>query len=552
MTVFLYPTLKYSDIFPMDESVSVEDLLGAYDFDILLNIALSIDSINISGYHGENGAVFNLSETLDRFHVEYGEERSKIRSSILSIGKAIVNRVSTLRLIDIILRIGHQTNYNDKKVGLNMLKAYLLINQKIHDKYYESRSRAIELGYDVPVFQDIFLLIHSVRFEHHTNFDIYFPNLVKSKLYLKFCKGYPALNSHLDDFLRRKKCRDIDDFFRKYFPLIEFMISKFDERYQMIEVPSEHNEYEELCHYLDEMSIEKSIDFDSCDFAYIRSKPMYKIRNGRYVVINEIFLIEKIYKSLYFDFKEINSTQLSPIKNFRQEFTTQFSEKYLLYTVLDKVYRENKGSNFITFSGEELKIKLVNAEPDYYIRKSNKILLIENKDNMINGVELDNSDFEKIISVFKDRINKASRQIIVNIDRCLGQKIEDKEIVNQEIYPVMIVHDNIFMTPALNLLARSWFKGLLGTQDKYSRIKPLTIISIDFFINYSWFIRSNKINLFNYIDKYHKFIDNKVSENNSQKSHYSFFHYIKKSSGTDEMKRLYKDRSLIVGRSSLF
>src|SRR5690606_12184290 len=122
-------------------------------------------------------------------------------------------------------------------------------------------------------------------------------------------------------------------------------------------------------------------EIDQIDFLTTRTKPFYKVVDGHYRIIFKLFVVEKIFKGVYFLLREINkslgpSVQIKDIKSF---YGDEFSEQILCYKVMESIYLDKS----IRFSGKELSDLKIDAAPDYYIRKGNNILLVESKDFLI-------------------------------------------------------------------------------------------------------------------------------------------------------------------------
>lgn len=86
-----------------------------------------------------------------------------------------------------------------------------------------------------------------------------------------------------------------------------------------------------------------------------------------------------------FDFAKVLSEhyEITKIKGYSQlkKFVgEEFIEKHFFYNIMERSF-----STYKLFSGEKLKSLLKDGEPDYYMRKGNKIFLFEFKDILIDS-----------------------------------------------------------------------------------------------------------------------------------------------------------------------
>lgn len=119
---------------------------------------------------------------------------------------------------------------------------------------------------------------------------------------------------------------------------------------------------------------------------YMRDHFLYPMNDGNYLLLDANLLIDKFYQGLKFElYKTIQTHNLLNAKgkqyknlhDFNSTLGTFFSEKHLLYTLMKKIYN---GGNAICYTGDELKRTGITSEPDFYLRISDTLFLIEYKD----------------------------------------------------------------------------------------------------------------------------------------------------------------------------
>ena len=187
----------------------------------------------------------------------------------------------------------------------------------------------------------------------------------------------------LEGFLSSLDCQTWKSYLKKFLPLVKIASQGELGVYPVIVVPRDEK-FEENCKFIEKIILQNSDELDEYDFKSLRAKPIYKIGDGTYRIIFNLFVVEKIFKGLYFILHDVyknfpkNNKMLGDFRGF---YCDEFSEKILLYKVVESIYSDK----YIRFSGEEFKDQGMKAEPDYYIRKGKNIILFESKDFLISA-----------------------------------------------------------------------------------------------------------------------------------------------------------------------
>lgn len=195
---------------------------------------------------------------------------------------------------------------------------------------------------------------------------------------------------------------------------------------------------------------------DENDFLTLRARPFYKIKDGVYRIIFNLFVVEKLFKGIYFQLRIVNKQlpekqQLND-DELRRLYCYDFSEKILLYKILEIIYP----TKCIKLSGQQLSDMKIDGAPDYYIRKGKNILLFESKNFLIKAAKKTSFDY----SVYKEEFAKnlyheelpngkrklgAVMQLINSIRRLLKNEFPpDKSYHYRDvfIYPILVTHDH--------------------------------------------------------------------------------------------------------------
>ena len=422
----------------------------------------------------------------------------------------LVNHYANLRMNIVAMglpEIDENTPIDVDESHLDLFKAYLKLNEVFLEKQdvigntipeeYTGMQRATWLSttslisnYDFSYIDQVIAAIQLVKAMYCFEFiELYNPELYKLYLESKGVSGFK-------------------DYATKIVPLTQLCFTdavtidgKDDENQKYLELYSHQTDIEET-----EENISKF------DFLTIRNKPLLAVENNEYVILNRAMIINKVYSSIYWDCKAILAAnpQLAISQDrFRTDFTTDFSEGYLVYKLFKKAYEKKSCKQF---SGEEMKAHMGNTEPDYYIRNGNKVFLVEVKDSLIAGKAKQSFNVAEIQEEISKKYyktqnsEKAVKQLITRIRLSLtmaysfDQNYKPKSL---KFYPILIVYDINLTVPGIESLMAEWFnqeradlvaemeeKGIEGFQ-----INDLVILHVDGLVLLSEYIRVGKIRL---------------------------------------------------------
>lgn len=343
--------------------------------------------------------------------------------------------------------------------------------------------------------------------------ELIYGQFVKAILFFEFLERTSETKSLLKEFLQRQQEPSWKSYLKKFLSLVSSILKHDKEGHLTIVVPQSPS-YTEDCRFLDSLISERTEYAVKPDFISIRDKPMYKVQEGSYRIIFSLFVVEKIYKSLYFRLAQINNAMTTGrIGNLQSLIGEKFSERTLMYEILNRIY---KGRS-VAFTGEELKANGLSGEPDYYVRIGKRIFLFESKDFMIRGDIKTSFDYsqlepELIKRLYKDQSNKGVLQLISNIEQILSRKFKaDSGIPRSpiEIFPIIVLHDYQYNVLGLNKIVNEWFSAELKKLNpalfRFARVHPVTLINIDSLIYRQDILRSKKLKLNEVIIAYHRY-----------------------------------------------
>lgn len=520
MTVSMNRRIGYSDLFT-DDPKSLADYIQGRPKDDLLKICSVL--VNASQ------ASSKLNDARALVVQWFSGENRIFRDGILSEltdRDGIANAIASLDLLEWLVtnEISETPVQSYAHLEVDLFKAYLLLNDeqsKIEEKAFKNLPPDQEDNFDERI--TAFILTQNYHSYDLTNYDrlnLLVAQVVKSILFFKYLATSDVLIPHLTEFCNRFDCLDWQEWLKKYLTVVLPVTAVSDDAFFEYIVSKDNPEYDVHCQFLDAFCTEAEHK-TMPDFVALRSNPLYKVEDGRYMVLSKLFVIEKLYKSIQFYFSlVINPSLLKTyrIADFRSMHCDKFSEQILLYRILAKCAPKK----WVHLTGEEFVKAGFSGEPDYYLRFKNKVFLFESKDVILKADEKQSRDypilskaieskFYKLVDKNGNISKKAILQIIENIKRVRERHYKDldNEFAAEtcRIYPILVVHDSQFSCLGVNRLLQVWFQDeltKLATDIEIGGIHPLTVINIDTLINNmpSFQVRG-KVRLEQLIEDYH-------------------------------------------------
>ena len=477
----------------------------------------------------------------------------------------IVNPLTSLQLFEFCFdNLTENDSQTEAESEVNIFKSILYLNEqniKLHNIAFSSTQ---DLDDNLKLAART--LSQSFPYSELINYDeseVLAGQMIKSIFLFEFLESDPRTNTLLTEFLKHFESPDWKTFLKSTLPLTFAVIKTKKEAHTDIVIAKDEN-FESSCKFLEKLNVTDTEILNDYDFKKIRSKPFYKVSEGVYRIIYGFFVLELIHKGVYFKLNEINNglKDGEKIKNFRSLYCDDFSEKYLLYKLLNSIYK----NRYIEYSGEQIKQMGIEAEPDYYIRNGNNLFLFESKDILINAAIKSSYDFKQYEIEFKKKLHfetkkekiekKAVLQLINNIENVITKQFQfDTNYKTQSIhiYPILILHDHQFNIAGLNVVVNSWFQTELAKLKEKGlptdKVKPLVIIDIDTLIFHQDLFRDRALKLNQILDEYFKFItidnkkkyiDNKHTKEYAKRTVITFSHFISNYVKLNKIRRVPK------------
>ena len=231
-------------------------------------------------------------------------------------------------------------------------------------------------------------------------------------------------------------------------------------------------EEEEYIPYIDEDVSKNELNID---YRRFRSKPFVKLKDGSgYVVINNQLLCERLFNSLFFDFRPLINGSKKSCGFF--DYNKRFIEKVLFRNTFFKCIP----SACYTFpSPKSDNTHEQPHEPDFYARtKRGELILVECKAVKMNGECRDDGDYVRLLDELHEKIVLKTRnidksrkdfkgepepigvgQLIHHIDSIEADNFQwDSKIPDDVIYyPILVFEDIKLVQKGILSMVNRWF-----------------------------------------------------------------------------------------------
>ena len=516
--------IGFSKIF---ETENHEDYLTRIN-EIPKNLLIDVSTHLLSFYHS-NSFVSDHRDFLSNWfgpenNTLANEINDKINQYIGDTNKeiGIINARTSLTLFEKVLSSeDNSTEISNEDFEVLLFKIYLAFNEKLN----QNDNLVIDsIKEDIEYPRLICLAIaNSLPTFDISNYDIksvFATQVIKTIFLFEFLEGRTDTQQLLRDFYHKFEVQDYKEFLGKLLP-ISFSVMSSNETGKFDIVVNDDDNSDVNVSFLNKLIINQiELEGEDVDYLNLRTNPLIRVSENIYRIIFPLFVLEKNFNGLYFLLKEINDGYPQKDRiNLRQLITFDFSEKHMLYSLLEQTY----ATKYLKFSGEQMSTP---GAPDYYIRNGNKIFIFESKDILINASIKESYDFEEYESALKDKLYfhqgtkkesaKAVKQL-ANFSKTIldGSFKEDSNYKpkSAKIYPIILIHNRQLDILGLNKLINIWFQTEIDSMDKESininNLRMPTIISIDTLILIHERLLHGEFKLENLLDEYQVYINDK-------------------------------------------
>ena len=250
---------------------------------------------------------------------------------------------------------------------------------------------------------------------------------------------------------------------------------------------------------------------DHRNYSGIKEKPLFRLGENTYLVLNWNFFYNKLYEGLLFDLymhSTIAATaRFKTFPNFKQYVSEEVTERFLFKKLLCAAL--HKKHSVLLFDE-----KLRQGFPDAYYRSGNNIILFEIKDASFPVKAINTTSFQAIkdaIDAKYNQPNKGTGQLVSQLGQLLTRSFETtagyKYARNLTIYPVMVYTDHFFSMPGINSYLQEAFDERVNDaklKPNFKSIRPFVFIDIRFLINHLDILRKNGTGLIDLFEGFYQ------------------------------------------------
>lgn len=517
--------LEYSSIFNNCSRVSIKKTLQAMTREQVVQFALLLNrdfcnkpAFNIARFLSSNSPKFMpLMQKIENYVVKQKAKHSNVDYVVaLDVTPLEVLRYAfsypAKELLDV---------EKDEQVGCDFIKLVTQLNEQLMN-YHISKDNAKDyrklLVINNAAYNDV-LGDNQPQYQFQSLLSIRFFNLIES---------YPKHTILLEEFYRKYGIKSWKDYVRTIYALALFSYRddpgvipanlQIDQDHLLSRGVLDGLSIPVNCEPLKYSSANEFDREGNSNYRYFKDRPLFKKTNGDYVIHCPRLIIDRLYSSLYFDFKEIGESFEKP-KNTDDLFTSVFVEKTVFVGTLSACLDANK---YIGLDENSLMtIHKVNKDglgyPDFYIKNKHtrNVILWECKDIRLNGWIKDLRDYKPLEEEIRNKIvektyrldwDNQKRVYLKQSKRIgIGQLAGHVSNIRNKVFPwdtslsdevvvysVLVIADNRMLFDGLAGLCLEWYKERLQKEGiDWKNELPLIIMSPLTLIKYCYLFLKN-------------------------------------------------------------
>lgn len=507
----------FKDIFPSEKQPEIKDLIKTIPTDAVIKVCCYINSqlyFSKERLKTEVKIFVHLIERIqdDKLRNAPYYRLREFQQKMIGQDVAIFPLPHTLKLIEIAY-LSDYVPYDKKTTSeqdLDILKLLLILNSEVNDKtsaiFKETDINSLESIYKV--FWSSLLPNSTVLLRKDLVISVY-----KSVYFLKFLnEKYPK---YLEQYVQVNK---VDHFIRIPLKLFELYSNGYNREndffYSHYKSDIVENNPVILNLALDvanssrEEYLKKKLNLN---FKGIRTYPFLKLKNDEFHISNWNFIIEKFYEGLVFDF--FQKTDIRQEKGFGsfENYKSRMGDDFANVFFMDLMKEIFGALPVISLKDKERNGK---CDYDFYIRIKNNVFFFEFKDVLfpINETyeEIKDTIDTKLVSNEKEK-DKGIGQIIrhirtFNADSMIYDDINKEGIPLKDVvvYPVLVYSDHAFGMTGVNHYLNSIFESEIKKDALSLQVRPLAMVSLDFFMEEFDNFHSGKNDLVQIMEMYYK------------------------------------------------
>jgi hypothetical protein len=395
----------------------------------------------------------------------------------------------------------------DPTQELNLFKAYLLVSEQISSRTQITENASSPLDYFRKNTWPTFISQLEVN-----NSQNYFPPMIKAKAFFDAFEFDPKYTTYVSKFLEKYDSPNSWTYIHRLANAIQKGSkkqegSKFAPFYIRIDKTYKPL-FEDLT--IDPEVYKHQYGSGKNNFNGLKDKPLYKLEELSYLVIDWDILSKKIYNGLVFDFYK--KSGISSEKQFQKfiDFKNYISKEAVENILFKKLIKGTFKKKHIQVCFDE-----GNSDgfPDAYVRVGKKIFLFEIKDAYFPSESIESFNYDEIRESIDKKYNttkKGTSQLINSIKRLKESALESRSYKelnlkkrNLVVYPILVYTDIFFSMPGVMLYLQEEFKKKVekeGLQNDFQQIKDLVFIDIEYMIDNLDLLQKKEFSLDKVID----------------------------------------------------
>ena len=302
--------LEFEVAFPEEEKLSIKQYLAGGSREVILNAAAFF-----LGFKNYKSKFDDNKEFLGMFfRKENNNLANQVYDRIKEFEKkgvriGIINPYSSLKLFEYYFSKPEEPETQSQaEFEVNLFKAILVLNSEFTEKQSVAFPSSQESDEELKIPMMMFCMQYPVS--DKSNYDInqiWATQMIKSIYLFQFLESHEKTQPLLSAFLAYFNCPTWQEYLKSLLPLTTPTIKSEREAHTDIVVePGE--KFEQGCAFIEKLMIKENDELDQNDFLSIRAKPFYKVKDGVYRIIFNLFVVEKIFKGVYFLLRDVNKT----------------------------------------------------------------------------------------------------------------------------------------------------------------------------------------------------------------------------------------------------
>lgn len=508
-------SLEYNVIFDDEPIIPIETLLAGIPTNTIMEIIGHYSALIFTKEQNTELQINILAAWLIRLSPKIAFKVTKSIQKIQSQGGKFVflsNQTSLLFIEKVLLNYteGETRNLTIEEEN-NLFKAYLLVAQEWIDKQENSMSEIkLKSSQDIAQFAlPVLLPYDDLKSYRDFRWQVY-----KSIKFFRFIENHKTINLYLQPFYDHYSITS----WKEYLLFtVGTILQLYSEGNRSILITTENDKINELLNALSLNTEEFEI---KNDFISLREKPVYKLESRRYLIYNYSIFIDKIFQAIIFDFGTILRANniIESIPEFKSNYISKyFFEQEFLYNEIDYIIGNRKKT--IAIDGLRWQELSRQEGPDYYVRCGSKVFIIEFKDAIFQANAKVSQDLKLISEELRVKLienKKGKPKGVTQLARTVNSissndiKVDQLNIENLKIYPLLIVTDEAYNSFGVNYLMKNEYKNLLDEKSKYLS-KDLIIVHIDNLIELRDLLHDKRVPVQWLLDWYIEYTNKKES-----------------------------------------